>query len=122
MSLFVPRLYTEIVEDMLADLLSSTPLNDLNFGSVFVSMLETAAQEDDEQYFQMLEIIRGYSLDSVFGSDLDDRAFEFNVFRRLPGEASTQVTIRDTAITKVVTGVYAGQPGSPAGSFVIRGS
>jgi len=121
MGLFVPRLFPEIMQDMLAELIDSTPLNDVNFGSVFVSMLEAAAQEDDEQYFQMLEIIRGYSLDSVFGSDLDDRASEYSIERRGAGKASTPVTISDPAITKIETGVYSGSPGSPAGSTSIRG-
>ena len=121
MGFFVPRQFPEIVQDMLAELISATPLNDVNYGSVLVTMLETAAQEDDEQYFQMLEIIRGYSLDSVFDTDLDKRAAEFSLERELASNASTTVTISDPTITKVQTGVFAGAPGSPAGSMAING-
>lgn len=102
-------------------LISSTPLTDVNPGSVFTTMLEAAAQEDDEQYFQMLEIIRGYSLDTTSGTDLDDRAYEYGLTRLTAQTASTVVTISDTAITKVYTGVYSGLPGSPAGALYIRG-
>ena len=74
MALFEPRIFPEIVGEMISRLTSTTPLDDINFGSVWTTMLEAAAQEDDEQYFQMLEIIRGFSLDTTTGQDLDDRA------------------------------------------------
>lgn len=121
MALFTPRTYPEIIGEMIARLTAYTPLTDVNFGSVWTTMLEAAAQEDDEQYFSMLEIIRGYSLDTVSGSDLDDRAFEYGL-ERLPAQsASTLVTIGDTSITKVSTGVYSGFAGAASGSLSING-
>jgi uncharacterized phage protein gp47/JayE len=122
MALFSPRLFPEIMADMIARLLSVTPLNDLNYGGVWTTMLEAAAQEDDEQYFQMLEIIRGYSLDTIFGDDLDDRAFEYGVSRDQAKKASTKVTLGDDAVTKIETGVFAGLSGSPAGATYVYGN
>ena len=121
MALFTPRIFNEILPEMIGRLTSSTPLTDVNLGSVWTTMLEAAAQEDDEQYFQMLEIIRGYSLDNLTGTDLDDKALEFGITRRTARYASTPVTIGDTAVTKIETGVYSGLPGAPAGQQSING-
>jgi uncharacterized phage protein gp47/JayE len=121
MSLFKARVFTEIFGEMSARLVASTPLTDINYGSVWTTMLEAAAQEDDEQYFQMLEIIRAYSLDTVTGQDLDDKAFEYGLERRTSQTASTRVTIGDASVSKVETGVYSGLSGAPAGTFSING-
>ena len=119
--LFNPRTYPEIYGGMVAKVVSASPLTDVNFGSVLSTMLEAAAQEDDEQYFQMLEIIRGYSLDTTTGTDLEDRAFEYGLTRKAAQVATTRVTLGDSAIVKVETGVYSGLPGAPAGSLEING-
>lgn len=121
MALFQPRIFPEIVGEMINRLISVTPLTDVNFGSVFTLMLEAAAQEDDEQYFQMLELIRAYSLDTTSGTDLDDRAFEYGLERLGAQNATTTVIIGDSAITKVFTPVYSGLPGASAGSLQING-
>jgi uncharacterized phage protein gp47/JayE len=120
-AIFQPRVFPEIVGDMVTRLIATTPLTDINFGSVFTTMLEAAAQEDDEQYFQMLEIIRGYSLDTTTGTDLEDRAFEYGLVRLAAQTASTNITLGDSAITKIETGVYSGLTGAVAGSMAING-
>jgi len=122
MALFQPRVFQQIFAGMVGRLISSTPLTDLNIGSVFTTMLEAAAQEDDEQYFQMLEIIRGYSLDTVSGSDLDARAYEYSLSRHPAAYASTTVSLIDTAVAKVFTNAYSGLPGSASGTFLINGN
>lgn len=121
MSLFNPRTQPEIVGEMINRLIATTPLTDVNYGSVFTTMLEAAAQEDDEQYFQMLEIIRSYSLDTSTGSDLDSRAFEYGLSRLPAASASTKITIGDSSVTKVFTGVYSGLNGSAAGANYVYG-
>ena len=121
MALFDPRVFPEIMGDMIAKVISVTPLTDVNFGSVFTTMLEAAAMEDDEQYFAMLEIIRAFSLDTTSGSDLDSRAQE-SVGDRLKAEKSTSiVTVSDTSFTKVVTNIYSGAPGAGKDDTAING-
>jgi len=107
---------------MIANVLATTPLTDVNFPSVWTSMLDAAATEDDEQYFAMLEIVRAFSLDTITGTDLDDRAAESSVSeRRSAKKASTTVTLGDTAVTKISTGVYSGKPGPAATTSAING-
>ena len=121
MPIFELKVFPEIFGDMTDRVIATTPLTDINFGSVWSTMLEAAAQEDDEQYFQMLEIIRAFSIDTTTGSELDDRAFEYGLERRQASAASTQVTLGDSAITKVSTGVYSGKAGPAGGTFAING-
>lgn len=120
MAVFNPRTFPEILSEMASRLIATTPLTDINIGSVWTTMLEAAAQEDDEQYFQMLEIIRGYSLDTTTGEDLENRAFEYGIQRLGAQTASTLVTLGDSSITKIETGVYSGLPGAPAGQMTIN--
>jgi uncharacterized phage protein gp47/JayE len=122
MGIFVPRTQPEILGDMINRFTSVTPINDLNFGSVFFTSLEAAAQEDDEQYFQMLEIVEAFNIDNLEGNDLDARAFEYGIERQEEAEATTTVTLGDTAVTKVETGVFSGLPGAPAGTSKINGN
>ncbi|NBW98516.1 hypothetical protein EBR03_02975 [bacterium] len=122
MAQFVPRLFPQIMGDMVARIVSVTPITDINYGSVLTTMLEAAAQEDDEQYFQMLEIIRGYSLDSISSTDLDNRAEEYGLTRRTGETASTKVTIGDSSVTKVSTTVFSGLPGPVVGSMSVNAS
>jgi uncharacterized phage protein gp47/JayE len=121
MALFAPRTFPEILSDMISTLLATTPLNDVSFGGVLVTMLEAAAQEDDEQYFQMLQLIRSFSLDTTTGGDLENRAAEFSLTRNPASAASAVVTITDTAIVKVETNTFSGNPGSAAGDTTIDG-
>lgn len=120
MSYFIPRTFPVILSDMLATLLDKTALTDLNYGSVFTTLLEAAAQEDDEQYFQMTEIIRGYQLDTTTDSDLDRRASEYGATRLTAQAASTNVLFGDSSFTKISTSVYSGLPGEIAGSQQIN--
>jgi len=121
MAVFIPRVFVEIFGEMEARLISFTPLTDVNFGSIFTTMLEAAAQEDDEQYFQMLRIIRAFALDTTTGTDLDDRAFEFGLTRLAAQAATSIVTVDDSAITKVTTNIYSGKPGPAATTFAVNG-
>jgi len=122
MAYFVPRTFPVIFSDMVAMLLQKTALTDLNYGSVFTTLLEVAAQEDDEQYFQMMEIIRGYQLDTTTDADLDNRASEYGVTRLSAQTSSTDVVIGDSSFDKVETTVYAGLPGAIAGAQTINGA
>ena len=121
MGIFTPRVTQEIMRDMTIVFLDSTNLNDLNYGSIWSIIMEAAALEDDEQYFQMIEIVKGYSIDSAIGADLNNRAFEYGLERRNSSYASTYVTLGDSAIVKVSTSVYSGLEGAASGTREING-
>jgi uncharacterized phage protein gp47/JayE len=109
MARFTPKSEQQILGDMSRKVLAKTGLNDLNPGSVLLTLLEAAAQEDSVQYYQMLQIIRNYNLDTTTGSDLDNRAFEFGITRLEARQATGKVEIfREESFQKISTSFYTG--------------
>lgn len=119
MASFTPKSFPQIVANMVAKMSAETPISDFNDGSVVLSLLEAAAQEDFQQYVQMFNIIRNYNLDTTEGTDLDERAAEYGLTRKQPTPHSGFVTISDSRFTKTFTKIYAGLPGPTAGVTVI---
>ena len=121
MAEFTPRTFSEIFGEMFATMVANSPITDANIGSIVTTLLEAAAQEDDEQYFQMRNLILQYSLDTTSGTDLDTRAFEYGLTRKAASKASTIVTVGDSAITKISTGIFSGVVGPSIGDTVVEG-
>jgi len=110
----------QILRDMRAAVLANSPINDMTRGSNISTILEAAATEDFNQYFQMLSIIEAFQLDNVTGGDLDDRAEEFGLDGRTQEQKATSiVTIGDSAFTKISTKIYAGLAGPTRDSTTI---
>ena len=116
---FDPKSHSQIVQDMASTISSESPLNDFTRGSVIRTLIETAAQEDFQQYVQMLQVIRNYNLDTAEGEDLDARAKEYGLSRSTPKKHSGFVTISDSRFTKIATKIYAGLPSPIEGDTVI---
>lgn len=99
----------QITGNMISTLLARTGLNDINPGSVFLALLTAAAREDYQQYYQMLQIVRNYNLDTTTGSDLDNRAFEYGLVRTSPKRATGKITIlREEGFEKIASTHYTG--------------
>ena len=56
---FVPRSFVEILTDMIAYVQFRTGISDFTVGSIVRTVLEASALEDDEQYFQMVQLKKG---------------------------------------------------------------
>ncbi len=99
----------QIVGGMAQKVLARTGLNDLNPGSILLTLLQAAASEDYAQYYQMLQIIRNYNIDTTTGTDLDNRAFEYGLTRKLPLAASGRISIlREETFVKISSTFYTG--------------
>ena len=97
---FVPRTFEQIRDDMIAFVQTNTLLTDFEVGSVIRTIIEAAAIEDDEQYFQMVQLLDAFRLSTATGQDLDDRLEEYDIVRLLPASATGSIVIRDgTLIT-----------------------
>lgn len=83
---FQARSFPQILEDMIAYVQANTIISDFNVGSVARTLLEAAALEDDEQYFQMVQLLEAFRLSTARGEDLDRRLADFGILRR---EATT---------------------------------
>lgn len=84
---FVPRSFTTILADSIAYVQTRSNVTDFTVGSVARTILEAAALEDDEQYFQMVQLLDIFSYTTAAGEDLDRRLADFNIFRQPAGRA-----------------------------------
>lgn len=119
MANFQPKSLQQIISGMAAKMSAETPISDFTEGSVVLTLLETAAVEDFQQYVQMLNIIRNYRLDTTEGEDLDDRAEEYGLTRLQPLPHSGLINIFDNRFTKISTKLYAGLAGPTSGTTTI---
>jgi uncharacterized phage protein gp47/JayE len=90
---FVPRTFEEIRDDMIAFVRMQTDLTDFEVGSVIRTIIEAAALEDDEQYFQMVQLLDAFRLSTSTGKDLDDRVADYGLLRLSPESATGDITI-----------------------------
>lgn len=119
---FTPRDWRTILVDKLSYITAESPISSVSPGSIIATICEATSLEDGEQYFQMLEIIRNYSLNTTTGNDLDKRAQEYTLTRRQAQEATTYVTIGDSGIIKRNTKIYSGFSGPKSGDLIVYGN
>jgi uncharacterized phage protein gp47/JayE len=111
---FTPREFNQILTEMIAYVRTNTIVSDFSVGSVARTILESAALEDDEQYFQMVQLLDAFSILTSEGSDLDLRVKDFNIFRQPAKSAFGRVTFFDDNLTSDQVALDA-----PAGSTVL---
>ena len=90
---FRRRVFAEILQDMIDHVQLNTPLSDFRVGSVIRTLLEAAALEDDEAYFQMAQLLRDFSFTSATGTELDRRLEDFDLVREPAQPALCQIVI-----------------------------
>ncbi len=116
---FAFKSFHTILTDMIAKFLSQTGINDVNPGSNLSTFLEAAASEDANQYFQMLQIIRNYSLDTTEDDDLRLRAKEYGLEELSAQRATGVVKFRDASFQQKKTKIYSGSRGPTVGQSYI---
>lgn len=97
---FVPRNYEQILTDMIAHVRANTTITDFSVGSAIRTILEACALEDDEQYFQMVQLLDAFRVATARGTDLDERAADFNLTRLQPKQAVGTVRIQNGGLTR----------------------
>lgn len=102
---FTPRTFEQILEDMIAYVQSRTEISDYNVGSVIRTVLEAAALEDDEQYFQMVQLLDLFSFTTASNEDLDRRLADFGITRRAAVPATTKVRFTDNSLVRTKAAV-----------------
>jgi len=111
--------YNEILGKLVRKIIADTPVNDLNRGSVLLTLLEAVASQDFENSANILGVLESLSIDALKNSDLDQRAADYGLTRIPAGKATGFVNIKDTSITKRSTSLYAVKQAPIAGSTVI---
>lgn len=100
------RTYNELLGAMVRKIVADTPLNDINVGSVLLTLLEAAAQNDFENNAAILNLLELLTIDALRNNDLDQRAADYGLERIPAQKASGFVTISDSSITKRSAGLY----------------
>jgi|694.fasta_scaffold02732_24 uncharacterized phage protein gp47/JayE len=101
---FQPRTFEQILNDMIAYMQSRTAISDYNVGSVIRTILEAAALEDDEQYFQMVQLLDLFSFTTASGEDLDRRLADFGLTRRSAQSATARAKFYDNNLVRTRAG------------------
>jgi uncharacterized phage protein gp47/JayE len=111
--------FNQILGDMIRKIISETPLNDVNAGSVLLSLLEACASNDFENNTAILNVLELLNIDAVRNNDLDARAGDYGLKRLTAVKASGQVRIANTNITKRSTGLYVIKPAPISGQTTL---
>lgn len=111
--------YEQILGEQFASLQSRLGLNDLNPGSVIVSILEAAAQQDFNISNNIFAALDEKSVDRASGTALDLLAAEEGLTRYPASKTSGAVTITDNSFAKLATNIYPNQPPPIIGATVI---
>ena len=105
----------QIIGDMIRKIIAETALNDINAGSVLLTLIEAAASNDFENNAAILNVLELLNIDAIKNNDLDAKAGDFGLSRNAAVKASGLVNILNSNITKRSTGLYVIKPAPIAG-------
>lgn len=111
--------FNQILGEMCRKIIAETPLNDINPGSVLLSLLEACASNDFENNTAILNVLELLNIDAVKNNDLDARAGDYGLTRNTAIKSSGLVTIFNTNITKRSTGLYVIKPAPISGQTTL---
>lgn len=114
------RSYNEILGDMIRKVIADTPLNDINRGSVLLTLLEAAAANDYENSTAILNVLELLNIDALRNADLDAYASNLGLTRNTATKASGFIVVSDSTITKRSTSLYPIKPAPIAGTSVVH--
>lgn len=92
---FVPRTFETILQDAINYVRANSELTDFEIGSVVRTVLEAMALEDEEQYFQIVQLMDAFNIQNANGADLDKRVADFGIVRLQPSSSTGTVVIQD---------------------------
>lgn len=111
--------FNQILGDMVRKIIADTPVNDINAGSILLTLLEAAASSDFENNTAILNVLELLNIDAVKNNDLDARAADYGLTRLTASKSSGLIKILNTNITKRSTGLYVIKPAPIAGQTTI---
>ena len=114
------RSYNEVLGDMIRKIIADTPVNDINKGSVLLTLLEAAAANDFENNAAILNTLELLNIDAIRNNDLDAFASNLSLTRNTATKASGSIIVTDSTITKRSTSLYPIKPAPIAGTSSIH--
>jgi uncharacterized phage protein gp47/JayE len=111
--------FNQILGDMIRKIIAETPLNDVNAGSVLLTLLEACAANDFENNVAILNVLELLNIDAVRNNDLDARAADYGLTRYTATKASGAVSLLNSSIVKQSSGLYVIKPAPISGQTTI---
>jgi len=111
--------FNQILGEMVRKVVAETPLNDINPGSVLLTLLEACAANDFENNTAVLNVLELLNVDAVRNNDLDAKAADYGLKRRVAIRSSGLVLIKNSNIVKQSTGLYVIKPAPIAGQNIL---
>lgn len=96
MGQFQVKTYEDILAGQIAKVVARTDLTDINDGSSLKQVLAASSRADDEQYYQMQNLLDLFDLDKATDEDLDERAKEVQAAMELTGQVTRILSRRAT--------------------------
>lgn len=120
MAEFLPRDYEVILAEMIAHVQGHTDISDFSVGSATRTILEAAAEEDSEAYFQMTQLLEIFSIFTAKGENLRKRLADFGISPEPAKTATGRVRFFDKNLTGDRAAVNA--PSASAGLYLFDSS
>jgi len=111
--------YNEILGKLVRKIIADTAVNDINTGSVLLTLLEAVAAQDFENNTAILSVLETLNVDALKNIDLDTRAADYGLVRRTSVRATGSIKIYDSSISKRATALYSLKPAPIAGATKI---
>jgi uncharacterized phage protein gp47/JayE len=102
---FTPLTYYQLLQAMLQYMSATSSVNEGNIGAVVRTMFESIAYTIDESYFQLVNVIESYYINSASGTDLDRRGTDYNQPRFLAQQSTVNLTFSGVNGTTVSPGL-----------------
>lgn len=113
------KTYNEILGSIVRKMIADSPVNDINRGSVLLTLLEAVAASDFDNNAAILNVLETLNIDTLSNVDLDNRAADYGLTRSSAQRATGFVKITDSSITKRSTTLYSVKAPPIAGSTVL---
>lgn len=110
---FTPLSQPQILQRMIAKMVARAGITDVGDSSMVKHLLAAAARSDSEQYYQMVRLLKLFSIDTATGEDLDERARDIQ-----PGTVSRLQAAKASGFVVFSRYVVAGTITIPAGTRV----
>lgn len=109
---FVPLTYEQLLANKIAYVRFRSTLTDTSPGSRLRTILEAASLDDEEIYYQMVQMLKQFSFMQARGTELDRRAADFDEVRLEAHESFGEVRVYDTLLPRSYLTLDA-SPGDP---------
>ena len=120
---FTPQSYDQILQTLISYMSAQSTVNDNNIGSVIRTFFESISLLLDNSYFQLVNVINSFYINTATGTDLDRRGTDFNIQRFLANSALVNLYFTGTIGYTIPAGTICYAPASgntPQQSFITQ--